>query len=154
MGEEWRQVPGWPCEAAYSGQIRTMARGLPYVLRPGRDRKGYPQVSAGGRTARVHKLVALAWLKPPRRGKTQVRHLDGNQLNNAAWNLAWGDDQDQRNDDRHAGKSRAQRGTSVNGSERQDRVKRGTGKNGREGRGKEGNRTGPYRAQDSRTTRT
>jgi len=137
--EAWRPVPGWPCEASYQGQIRTLARGLPYVLRPHRDRKDYLKVSVGGRSARVHKLVALAFLPAPKKGKTQVRHLDGNKENCAAWNLAWGDDQDQRNDDRHAGKSRVKRGTGWNGSERE---------------GIDRNKTGPSWAHLSRTSRT
>jgi hypothetical protein len=141
MGETWRVPPGWECEASYGGDIRTTVRGLPYVLRPSLDRKGYPQVTVAGRTVRKHRLVALAWLPAPKRGKPQVRHLDGDKENCAAWNLKWGDDQDQRNDDRQAGKS--------------SRVKRGVMRvNGSERRGKEGNRTGAYRAHFPRTSRT
>jgi hypothetical protein len=131
-----------------------MIRGLPYVLRPHRDRKGYPKVSVAGRTARVHKLVALAWLPAPRKGKTQVRHLDGNQENCAAWNLKWGDDKDQHRDKVHAGTSRAKRVTSTNVSERKSRVEQGTGLNESEKRGKEGNKTIGYGATRTRTTRT
>jgi hypothetical protein len=153
MAEQWRPVPGWPCEASDTGRVRSVYRGLPYVLARGRDRKGYPQVSAGGRTARVHKLVALAWLPKPKRGKTQVRHLDGDKDNCAPWNLKWGDQHDQEQDKRHAGtRSRAKRGT--NGSERNDRVKRGSGRNGSEIRGKERNRTGASGARVPQTSRT
>jgi hypothetical protein len=151
MAEQWRPVPGWPCEASDTGQVRSTFRGLPYVLRPSRDRKGYLQVSVGGRTARVHKLVALAWLPAPRRGKTQVRHLDGDKDNCAPWNLKWGDQADQEQDKRHAG-TRAKRGR--NGSERNDRVKRGSEWNGSEIRGKERNRTGASGARVPKTSRT
>ncbi len=38
----------------------------------------------------VHHLMALAFLGHPLVGKTEVRHLDGNPLNNILGNLMWG----------------------------------------------------------------
>lgn len=50
------------------------------------------QMSDGRRkSAFVHKLVAAAFLPPKPEGADQIRHLDGNKLNNRADNLAWGD---------------------------------------------------------------
>lgn len=56
--------------------------------------KGYLTVTlsiAGTRVTKfVHKLVCEAFYGPPPEGLTQVRHLDGNQLNNLPENLDWG----------------------------------------------------------------
>lgn len=38
----------------------------------------------------VHRLVADAFLDPPRHGQTLVRHLNGRKLDNRPENLAWG----------------------------------------------------------------
>lgn len=38
----------------------------------------------------VHRLVAIAFLPKRPSAKHQIRHLDGNPLNNNASNLAWG----------------------------------------------------------------
>lgn len=142
--DRWRPVPGWPgYEASYGGDVRSLFRGLPYVLRRGRNRKGYPTVTVcqGSRssTKPVHVLVALAWLPPAPKGKSQVRHLDGVKGNCAVWNLRYGDQADQEQDKRHAGTSR---------------VKRGTGRNGRENREIDGIETGASRAGLIETTRT
>lgn len=141
MSDRWRPVPDWPGYWAERGGDIRSPNGV--VLKQSLDRKGYPRVSvyrAGkGSTKRVHVLVAAAWLPRPPKGKTQVRHLDGNRLNCAAWNLKHGDQADQERDKGHAGTSRVKRGMSGDGSE---------------GRGKEGNRTEAYRARATRTSRT
>ena len=115
MRERWRPVPGWPGYwAANNGEIRSVVGGLPYTLKPHRDRKGYLAVTVYGnglkRTKRVHVLVAAAWLPPAPKGKPQVRHLDGNKENCAAWNLKHGNQPDQERDKKHAGTSRVKRG--------------------------------------------
>lgn len=38
----------------------------------------------------VHRLVAASYLPPRPSPVHEIRHLDGNKRNNAAWNLAWG----------------------------------------------------------------
>ena len=38
----------------------------------------------------VHTLLAKVFLKPPKPGQDEVRHLDGNPTNNNLSNLAWG----------------------------------------------------------------
>jgi hypothetical protein len=55
---------------------------------------GYMRVRMGRGEARksylVHRLVANAFLPPRPSHLHQIRHLDGNQTNNIASNLAWG----------------------------------------------------------------
>lgn len=143
MAELWRDIPGWPgYQASYGGEIRSLFGGLPYVLKPSKDRKGYLTVTVRkdgkSSTKRVHVLVALAWVKPQRR-RTQVRHLDGDKLNCAAWNLKYGNQPEQEWDKRQAGTSRVKRGMERDGSEKRE---------------KEGIRTEAYRARDSRTSGT
>lgn len=52
-------------------------------------RDGYPRVRVNGKNYTVHRLVAAAFLGPCPEGM-EVRHLDGNRLNNRADNLAYG----------------------------------------------------------------
>lgn len=42
-----------------------------------------------GKTFKVHRVVALAWLGIPPKGKNQINHIDGNPLNNHYTNLEW-----------------------------------------------------------------
>lgn len=53
--------------------------------------KGYCLVTLGnGKTAKVHRLVALAFI-PNEDGKPQVNHIDGDKTNNQIENLEWCD---------------------------------------------------------------
>lgn len=81
-GEQWRDCQSWPIYAASAfGRIAYKGR----VLRLTLDGGGY-LASAG---ARAHRLVADAFLGPRPR-KRQIRHLDGDPLNNRPGNLAYG----------------------------------------------------------------
>lgn len=63
-------------------------------LRQRLNASGYPSVrlvvDGKRRHLPVHKLVALSHLPPRPSELHEVRHLDGNRLNNSADNLAWG----------------------------------------------------------------
>lgn len=97
----WLSVPGYEgCyEASDSGLLRRVA-GYDSMGRPRRERAlkpsinpyGYYQVSLskGGvhRSARVHSLVALAFLGPRPDGQ-QINHIDGCKTNNAPANLEY-----------------------------------------------------------------
>lgn len=77
------------------------------------DREGYPRVklTVGGKRSwiKVAKVIALAFLPPKPTPIHQLRHMDGNNKNNAAWNLLWGTPKENANDrDRH--------GTTAKGS--------------------------------------
>lgn len=57
----------------------------------------------------VHKLVAERFLEPRPSPKHEIRHLDGNKLNNSSDNLAWGTRQDNADDrEKHGRTSRGQ----------------------------------------------
>lgn len=105
MSAEWRPIPGYlGYEASKCGSIRSIDRAIETksgvkkhlsdkVLKPGFHSKEfrYPQVSLGKNNGhKVHYLVAITWVGP-RPGETyQVRHIDGNPENCAAYNLKWG----------------------------------------------------------------
>lgn len=100
----WRGVPGYLglYEASDEGEIRSVRGGH----RSGRvlsaPVSGYYRkvvlVRDGVRhTERVHRLVALTFLGLPGEGQ-EVRHLDGDSLNNAVSNLQWGSKVENRAD--------------------------------------------------------
>lgn len=101
----WKAIPGFEghYEASTQGEIRSVDRVVPCgrsmrhtagrVLSPRIHKNGYASVnlSVGGRAKNhtVHKLVTLTYYGSPGEGH-EVRHLDGNPLNNALHNLAYG----------------------------------------------------------------
>ena len=101
---DWRPVPRF--EGSYEISALGQVRSLPRVVRrkkgsysihgrvlSQRLNKGYPMVdlSIEGLVThiRVHRIVCEVWHGPCPVG-TECRHLDGNRLNPAAVNLAWG----------------------------------------------------------------
>lgn len=58
------------------------------LLKPQPNGKGYLRISIGGKLYFVHRLVAEQYVSNPE-NKPQVNHKDGNKLNNAADNLEW-----------------------------------------------------------------
>lgn len=99
--EEWREIPGVDgYQVSNLGRVRSITRvktvegaGKSLVY-PGRIlsqalRDGYPRVNLHGKAYTVHRLVAAAFLGPCPEGM-EVRHLDGNKVNNRAENLAYG----------------------------------------------------------------
>lgn len=73
-----------------AGEVRRAGR----LLKQSRDRYGYPRVTlsvAGkARVRRVHRLVIEAFGPPRPQGRSEVRHLNGNRVDNRVENLAWG----------------------------------------------------------------
>ena len=83
-------------------------------LRQDLNDDGYPSVrlSIDGKRTRyaVHVLVARRHLPPRPSPRHEVRHLDGNKMNPAVENLAWGTQKDNANDrERHGRTSRGER---------------------------------------------
>ena len=102
--ETWKDIPGY--EGSYQvsshGQVRSLDRSVTYangrvhtykgqMLKPFISNHGYFLVSLGRASLGccVHQLVMLSFVGPPSKGQ-QVRHLDGNPLNNAVSNLCYG----------------------------------------------------------------
>ena len=85
------------------------------------DSDGYPSVrfSVGGVRKRlaVHRLVAAAFLGPRPRG-LEVRHLDGDKLNNCVTNFAYGTQKENAAD-------RERHGTTSRGESHSEAVRRG-----------------------------
>lgn len=88
----WRDAPGWSeYEVSDVGLVRRKATG--YVLTTFVNVGGYMtyRLSERGiaRTVYAHQLVAAAFIGTRPEGQ-QVRHLDGDRLNNTPENLAYG----------------------------------------------------------------
>ena len=88
--EQWREIPGYEglYEVSNCGRIRKGDR-----LKSLRsDKGGYLNVwlSKNGiqKCLKVHRLVALAFIKNPE-GKRTINHKDGNKQNNNVENLEW-----------------------------------------------------------------
>ena len=109
--EVWKDIPGFEglYEVSDTGGVRSRSRPITRtyksghvartehkgrILRQGTNKRGYRFVvlrrDGWSVTREVHRLVAAAFLPKPTPGQTQVRHLDGDRLNNARANLAWG----------------------------------------------------------------
>ena len=98
--ENWRLIAEAPDYAVSSlGRVRRirpdrLGRGLGKILRTPLGDKGYPVCSlhVGGKQLHrcVYRLVCTAFNGPKPTPKHEVRHLDGNPLNNHADNLKWG----------------------------------------------------------------
>lgn len=92
--EEWREVPDFPDYSVSSlGRVLSRRRGEPRILRPVSTGKGYFQVTLfgddGARNIQVHAVVMAAFVGPyPDRA--EIRHRDGDPVNNRIDNLAYG----------------------------------------------------------------
>lgn len=69
---------------AYGNKRTTRER----ILKPYTDKRGSKHVIMCGKTIRVHRLVAIAFI-PNRKNKECVNHKDGNPSNNHIDNLEW-----------------------------------------------------------------
>lgn len=105
-------IPGYAVDRA--GNIWSLRKWPGRIIKPFVNNHGYYTVRvvvAGKRVGYVsHKLVCLAW-HGPAKGR-EVRHLDGNRLNNLPFNLDWG----------------------TRSENAQDRVRHGRNKSGENGR--------------------
>jgi hypothetical protein len=104
--DEWRPIPSVPgCEASSAGQLRYVTGEL---IKGSISGNGYRYVRVyytGGRRrvgarkeCTIHSLVCEAFHGPKPSPKHEVRHLDGDPLNNTASNLRWGTASENRHD--------------------------------------------------------
>lgn len=123
--EEWRAVPGYEglYEVSDAGGLRSVRRTGTSggTKKTPTDKAGYPHTSLckDGQqvTWRLHQLVAVAFLGPYPPGE-EVRHLDGNPLNSAAANLAYGSSAANKYDTvNHGNHWEARRDSCANGHE-------------------------------------
>lgn len=102
--EQWRDVVGF--EGLYMVSDHGNVRSLDKIARNGKRKRGriraltigstgyytvglYVAERAKVKMARVHRLVAEAFLGKPPGGKRVVNHIDGDKLNNHVSNLEW-----------------------------------------------------------------
>lgn len=111
MNEEWKAILGWEglYEVSNLGRVRSRTRRVKCawgmrtatgrVVQPRSSANGYLRVALrnGGFSEEhlVHRLVARHFVCGY---GAEVRHLDGDKSNNAAWNLAWGSRRDNEAD--------------------------------------------------------
>jgi hypothetical protein len=117
IGVEWRPLPEFEHAYAVSnwGAIKRTARGkgtrVGRILRTRvhRTQSGvaYRYIDLADRTLSVHRLVATAFHGVPADPTHEVRHLDGDSLNNCWDNLRWGTKSENMRD-------RVQHGTDPN----------------------------------------
>lgn len=83
-------IPGFPNYlASRDGQIMSIARGKPRIMKQRLDRYGYAMIRAGrNRRLKVHRAVCLAFNGPCPEG-LECAHLDDDKTNNSADNLVW-----------------------------------------------------------------
>lgn len=112
MSQE-RFTPGY--EVRRNGTVLSL---IPWRGTPSRELIAYPNshgylrvrlmINGKRKSVFVHKCVAEAFLEPRPSPLHEVRHLDGNKLNNNIGNLAWGTRKDNADD-------RARHGRTSNG---------------------------------------
>jgi|LakMenEpi03Aug12_release.lakeMendotaPanAssembly.Ray.scaffolds.fasta_scaffold934646_1 hypothetical protein len=104
----WASVPGYEgfYEVSNYGDVRSLTRSVPYgrhkgMVYKGRDIKQFVaakylcvKLAKAGvtKTAYVHELVLLAFVgeRPNLGQRCEIRHLDGNKMNNKLENLKYG----------------------------------------------------------------
>ncbi len=94
MTEEWRRIEGFDYEVSDAGRVRrTGSAGCLAPYKVHKRNGAYLCVDLyrwGRRHHRfVHRLVAAAFLPPPRWDRCEVNHMDANAENNEAGNLEW-----------------------------------------------------------------
>ena len=92
--EQWRPIQGTKgfIEVSDLGNVRSLLRGNPYLLKTQTDSKGYHRISikieGEKHTYKLHREVAKAFIPNPN-SLPQVNHKDGNKDNNSMANLEW-----------------------------------------------------------------
>lgn len=96
-----KPIAGWPSYFVdESGRVwttrawRSSPEGTLREMHPSIGSHGYRNATlcrgTEKQTFTIHSLIAATFLAPSLPGQEHLRHLDGNKLNNASTNLAWG----------------------------------------------------------------
>ncbi len=89
--EEWRPIPIRPWTGYYEISNLGRVRVAPRIIPP-RNIGGYPTVNlrsnGSAHTVRVHRLIASAFIRPPRKGEV-TNHINANRADNRIENLEW-----------------------------------------------------------------
>lgn len=85
MTEQWVQVAGFTLEISTHGRVRNT---VTKHIRAPQAWKGYYRLRFGGKTHKIHHLVARAFIPNPL-GLTEINHKDGCKSNNLVANLEW-----------------------------------------------------------------
>jgi hypothetical protein len=94
-GEIWKEIEGTNKKYYVSnlGRVKSYANYEAIILKQTKVTKGYKRVDImidkQKYTKLVHRLVAAAFLLPPKNIDMQIHHIDFNINNNAAANLIW-----------------------------------------------------------------
>ena len=116
--EHWKSIAGYEglYEVSDIGRVKSLKYGKEKILKPGKDRGGYLQVSlckdGHVKTARIHRLVAEAFIQNPNNLAT-INHKDEVKTNNAVSNLEWMSMKDNINYGTHNKRSAETRSKSV-----------------------------------------
>jgi hypothetical protein len=85
MTERWSSIPGISFEVSSFGRIRNTVTGR---VRKPQFWKGYYRIRIGGKTFKIHRLVASAFVPNPN-NLPEVNHKDGVGISNFDTNLEW-----------------------------------------------------------------
>jgi len=80
----------WPDGRTHLGRRRAR-----FIVGGKLSPKGYARVNLDGKVYFVHRVIAEHFIPNPEQ-KPQINHIDGNKLNNAAANLEWVTNQENR----------------------------------------------------------
>lgn len=93
MTEEWREIPGTDYSVSSEGRVASRKKGGWRVMKGSPDSRGYMCVclrgGGGQRTAKVHRLVAEAFLGSKPSPKHEINHKNGTRDDPRVANLEW-----------------------------------------------------------------
>jgi len=90
-GEIWVAINGfYGYHISNLGRVKSTKWDKEILIKQSVSEKGYMQVTLNGKTHRVHRLVAKAFISNPY-NLPEINHKDENKMNNCADNLEWCD---------------------------------------------------------------